>query len=85
MALIDNKIAAYSNLIASLPIRPNADGGLTADELQVYWDESPEEARQSINGIIDHLISAAGAGDLGAVAVTGGVAVTVQTILNELK
>jgi len=85
MALIDNKITAFTSLIASLPIRPNADGGLTAEELQVYWDESSEELRTALNATLDRLVSAAGAGDLGAVPVTGGVANTVQTILDELR
>ena len=47
MSFSDHKITAFTHRIADLPDQPN----LPADELKARFDRSPEELRQSVNGI----------------------------------
>ena len=49
MSFSDHKITAFTHRIADLPDQPN----LPADELKARFDSSPEELRQSVNGICD--------------------------------
>ena len=49
MAFSDHKIAAFAHKITDLPDQPN----LPADELKARFDSSPEELRESVNGICD--------------------------------
>ena len=49
MSFSDHKITAFTHKIADLPDQPN----LPADELKARFDSSPEELRQSVNGICD--------------------------------
>ena len=49
MSFSDHKITAFTHRIADLPDQPN----LPADELKARFDSSPEELRESVNGICD--------------------------------
>ena len=49
MSFSDHKITAFTYRIADLPDQPN----LPADELKERFDSSPEELRESVNGICD--------------------------------
>lgn len=49
MSFSDHKITAFTHKIVDLPDQPN----LPADELKERFDSSPEELRQSVNGICD--------------------------------
>ena len=49
MSFSDHKITAFTHKIADLPDQPN----LPADELKARFDSSPEELRESVNGICD--------------------------------
>ena len=49
MSFTDHKITQFAHKIADLPDQPN----LPADELKARFDSSPEELRQSVNGICD--------------------------------
>ena len=49
MSFSDHKITQFTHKIADLPDQPN----LPADELKARFDSSPEELRQSVNGICD--------------------------------
>jgi len=55
MAFDSYKIMVFAKKIADLPRFPNAALGLTYQDLQNWWDSSPEELRISVNGIIDEL------------------------------
>ena len=49
MSFSDHKITQFTHKIADLPDQPN----MPADELKTRFDSSPEELRQSVNGICD--------------------------------
>ena len=49
MSFSDHKITAFTHRISDLPDQPN----LPADELKARFDSSPEELRESVNGICD--------------------------------
>ena len=49
MSFSDHKITQFTHKIADLPDQPN----LPADELKARFDSSPEELRESVNGICD--------------------------------
>ena len=49
MSFSDHKITAFTHRISDLPDQPN----LPADELKERFDSSPEELRESVNGICD--------------------------------
>ena len=49
MSFSDHKITQFTHKIADLPDQPN----MPADELKARFDSSPEELRQSVNGICD--------------------------------
>ena len=49
MSFSDHKITAFTHRITDLPDQPN----LPADELKERFDSSPEELRESVNGICD--------------------------------
>ena len=49
MSFTDYKITQFTHKIADLPDQPN----MPADELKARFDSSPEELRQSVNGICD--------------------------------
>ena len=49
MSFSDHKITAFTHRIVDLPDQPN----LPADELKERFDSSPEELRESVNGICD--------------------------------
>ena len=49
MSFSDHKITAFTHKIADLPDQPN----LPTDELKERFDSSPEELRESVNGICD--------------------------------
>ena len=49
MSFSDHKITQFTHKIVDLPDQPN----LPADELKARFDSSPEELRQSVNGICD--------------------------------
>ena len=54
MSFSDHKITAFTHRIADLPDQPN----LPADELKARFDSSPEELRQSVNGICNDALDA---------------------------
>ena len=49
MSFSDHKITQFTHKIADLPDQSN----MPADELKTRFDSSPEELRQSVNGICD--------------------------------
>ena len=49
MSFSDHKITQFTHKIADLPDQPN----LPADALKARFDSSPEELRESVNGICD--------------------------------
>ena len=49
MSFSDHKITQFTHKITDLPDQPN----MPADELKTRFDSSPEELRQSVNGICD--------------------------------
>lgn len=89
MAITSRKITTYAKNIVDLSDQPNKDG-LTAAQLKAFFDgRTDEEVKTSINGIVDDLVAttdgASGADQIGATAITGGTAVKVQGILEELN
>jgi hypothetical protein len=63
--MLDKKIAAYSKTHSMLPTQPNAQAGLTAEELKVWYDTAAEEIRVQFNALIDELASSVGAAQIG--------------------
>ena len=89
MALLDNKITTYTDNVADLSDTPNAYG-LSADQLKAFFDSRGDnEIKDSINGICDDLTAttdgSSGADNIGATAVTGGTATTVQGVMEEIN
>jgi len=89
MALTDNKITTYADNIVDLSDTPNADG-LSGDQLKAVFDSRGDnEIKDSINGICDDLTAttdgSSGADNIGATAVTGGTATTVQGVMEEIN
>lgn len=82
MAILNRKITAFTNLIANLPFTAT---GLTADELQEYWDSSPEELRVKLNGLIDDLLALTGSTEIGSQSIIGVAGNTVYAQLVSLK
>jgi hypothetical protein len=78
------KITAFQKLIASLPDEPNANDGLTAQQVKEWFDSSPEELRAAFNGLVDALVATTGATEIGA-SVEGIAGSSVQAILNSMK
>lgn len=56
MSFSDYKITQFTHRITDLPDQPN----LPADELKARFDSSPEELRQSVNGICDDATTLSG-------------------------
>ena len=82
--LSDYKITSYEQNIVDLPNRPN-DAGYSAAALKAFFDgRGDHELKESINGIITLLSSAAGANEVGITPIPGMSAETVQTALAEL-
>lgn len=83
VSLSNRKITTYVDNIKDLPDRPG-DAGITAAQLKAKFDgRTDAEVKASINGIVDDLKAAAGAGEIGAAAhgdITG--ASTVQAFMN---
>lgn len=63
--MLDKKIPAYEKLVIMLPDKPNAAGGLTAEDLKEWFDSAPEEIRVAFNSLIDELASAVGGAQIG--------------------
>jgi hypothetical protein len=83
MPLTALKIETFGKLIASLPDEPNANDGLTAQQVKEWFDASPEELRVAFNALIDTL-AVTGASQIGATVegITGG---NVQAVLESMK
>ena len=56
MSFTDHKITQFVHRIVDLPDQPN----LPADELKARFDSSPEELRESVNGICDDATTLSG-------------------------
>lgn len=83
MSLQNRKITTYEDNIKDLPDRPG-DAGITAAQLKALFDgRTDEEVKDSINGLVDDLLAATAAGELGA-QVHGDISgvSTVQDFMN---
>ncbi|MZQ99481.1 MAG: hypothetical protein GT601_17580 [Acidaminobacter sp.] len=85
MPLISNKITAFAKTHRMLDRRPNTINGMTYQQLQDWYDSSPEELRVALNGVIDLLVSTSGAANVGMTPITGVSASTVQGTLEAIK
>ena len=79
MSFSDHKITQFAHKIADLPDQPN----LPADELKARFDSSPEELRQSVNGICDDADRLENRVD-GIIAETFGDTIDKSMLSNEL-
>ena len=79
MSFSDHKITAFTHRIADLPDQPN----LPADELKARFDSSPEELRESVNGICDDAARLEARVE-GIVAETFGDTITEEMLSEEL-
>lgn len=84
MPLTALKIDAFEKLITALPDEPNANDGLTAQQVKEWFDSSPEELRVAFNALLDSLHAATGATQIGA-TVEGLAGSNIQTILESMK
>lgn len=89
MGLLTRKITTYLKNIVDLSDTPNKDG-MTAADLKAFFDgRTDAEIKNSINGIIDDLLSKAdgssGADQVGLTPLKVGGAGTVQSAMEELK
>lgn len=80
MALIDRKIANWSNPVSNLQDKPR----MTANELKAIFDSNSNEIKPAINGIIDDLTSSSGASNIGLDTIDGVSGNTVQAALENL-
>ena len=80
MSFSDHKITAFTHRIADLPDQPN----LPADELKARFDSSPEELRQSVNGICNDAARLEARVE-GIVAETFGDTIPKSMLSNELQ
>lgn len=60
-----NKITDNLNIIQALGDEPNEDNGLTAAELKAKFDEAANTLKARINAIVDQLMAATAASDVG--------------------
>lgn len=81
MPITDNKIGTLTDKIVDLPDKPNST--MSAADLKAYWDSQPEQIRAKHDALINFLVSAQGAGGIGA-AVTGIAGDDVQEIMSNL-
>lgn len=89
MGLPTRKIVTYDKNIKDLSDTPNKDG-LTAADLKAFFDgRTDKEVKDSINGIVDDLVSTtdgvSGADNIGATPLKVGGATKVQGQLEEIS
>lgn len=78
-----------TDLITLLDRYPNAQGGLTYQELQAYFDGNSIDIKDTVNLLLDVLASVvdgdSGADAIGATAVSGLTGATIQALIESLK
>ena len=79
MSFSDHKITQFTHRITDLPDQPN----LPADELKARFDSSPEELRESVNGICDDAARLEARVE-GIIAETFGDTIDKEMLSNEL-
>ena len=79
MSFFDHKITQFTHRITDLPDQPN----LPADELKARFDSSPEELRESVNGICDDAARLEARVE-GIIAETFGDTIDKEMLSNEL-
>ena len=85
MSISSRKITTYEDSISALPDRP-CEGGYTAAQLKEKFDgRTDNEIKDSINGLIDDLLSTLGAQNIGNAALYMDGGETVAEQLEELK
>jgi hypothetical protein len=87
MPISSYKIAELQNRIVELPDKPNTL--VSAQALKEYFDSSPEELRQALNGLIDNLLSVeagdSGADNIGISAIADLNGTTVRALIQSLR
>ena len=81
MGFAENKQQEFTKKIRDLPDQPN----IQPHELKEYFDSSPEELRQSHNGLCDALTAKTAASALGFSRTAGVPADTVQTAVENVQ
>ena len=81
MGFAENKQQEFTKKIRNLPDQPN----MQPHELKEYFDSSPEELRQSHNGLCDALTAKTAASALGFSRTAGVPADTVQTAVENVQ
>ena len=81
MSFEPQKLGTFSKKIIDLPDQPN----MQPHELKEYFDSSPEELRQSHNGLCDALTAKTAASALGFSRTAGVPADTVQTAVENVQ
>ena len=81
MGFAENKQQEFTKKIRDLPDQPN----MQPHELKEYFDSSPEELRQSHNGLCDALTAKTAASALGFSRTAGVPADTVQTAVENVQ
>ncbi|WP_317394435.1 hypothetical protein [Agathobaculum desmolans] len=81
MSFEPQKLSTFSKKIIDLPDQPN----MQPHELKEYFDSSPEELRQSHNGLCDALTAKTAASALGFSRTAGVPADTVQTAVENVQ
>ena len=81
MGFAENKQQEFTKKIRDLPDQPN----MQPHELKEYFDSSPEELRQSYNGLCDALTAKTAASALGFSRTAGVPADTVQTAVENVQ
>lgn len=88
MPISSEKITAFYKKVADLPDRPN-QSGVSAAQVKAQIDSSPEELRQSLNGLIDILMSVtagdSGSENIGSANIAGVTGSTVHAQLSDIK
>jgi hypothetical protein len=80
MALSARTITAFTKTHAALSAKP----GLAAAVLQAWYDQSPEECRLAINGIVADLIAQTAAAQIGFAPTSDIASTTLQTAIEEV-
>ena len=81
MALINRKVNEWERPVSSLENKPK----LTAEELKAAFDSNTNQLKPVINGMIDDLTSAEGAGNIGISQIQGLAGNTVQQVLQSTQ
>lgn len=80
MAIASRTITAFTKTIAALAAKP----AMTAAAVQAWFDQSPEECRLAINGIVADLIAQTAAAQLGFAPTSDIASSTIQTAIEEV-